>query len=94
MRIFNFISKTLQSQFGVTRSKADESTQNIITNFANCAKASAATVQTTHADEIERAFNYCFANADIESQKDIDKFEKAIISCMCACAKNKHNTVS
>ena len=87
MNIFNIISTTIQNQFGVSQEKADQSTQNIITNFAVCAGASADRVHETHAVQIKICFDSCFAAAHNKNKSNVDGFEKDIIGCMCECAK-------
>jgi len=88
MAIFKIISETIQSQFGVSPEKADQSTRNIITNFAHCAGASVDKVQDTHDAQIRISFDGCFAGAHNKNKSDVDGFEKDIIACMCNYVKS------
>jgi hypothetical protein len=87
MNILDIISATIQSQYGVGKQKADQSAQNIITNFAICAGAPVDAVQQNHATQIKICFDDCFAAAHSKNQSDVNGFEKSIIDCMCSRAK-------
>ena len=85
---FDYISKQLQKQFGVSEQKADASSDNIITNYANCAGVAVDKVRERSPINIKNCFDSCYASAHIKHPNNIDLFEKEIIACMCQCAKS------
>ena len=86
--VYVYISNQLQGQFGVSSEKANASADNIIVNYANCAKVPVNTVLQLSPTNIKFCFDNCYAAAHTKYPNDIDKFEKALIECMCKCAKS------
>lgn len=83
----NYIANHLKQTFGVSEQKAEQSTSNILTNYANCAGISVKDVADFAPINIKHCYDTCFAGAHAAHPNDIDLFEKAIIGCMCECAK-------
>lgn len=90
MDVADYISHLIQVQYGITKNDADKRADNIIANYASCAGVQLATVKERSRTNIRYCFENtkCYGKAHGEYPSDVDGFERALILCMCDCAKN------